>query len=74
MTKSAKRRLTEQMLDRFSAPKSGRLEIADDLCPGLVLRVTDAGVKSFSVIYRVAGEGGVTDRGRLSPESSVESP
>ena len=65
-----KRRFTEQGVQRLNydrkvAPASGRLEIADELCPGLILRVTPKGVKSFSVIYKVPGEGGVTPAGRL---------
>jgi hypothetical protein len=57
-----KKRLTERGVDRlnydpkFAAP-NGRLEIADELCPGLILRVTPKGAKSFSVIYKVPGEG-----------------
>jgi hypothetical protein len=62
---SAKRRFTEQMLRRLSPPRSGRIELADELCPGLVLRVTELGTKSFSAIYHVAGEGGVSDAGRV---------
>ncbi|MEP9397623.1 tyrosine-type recombinase/integrase [Mesorhizobium sp. KR2-14] len=61
---TTKKRLTSQMLERMTPPKSGRLEIGDELCPGLVLRVTEQGAKSFSVIYRVLGEGGETAAGR----------
>lgn len=50
--------------DRASAPPSGRIEIEDAGCPGLLLRVTPRGVKSFSVIYKVPGEGGVSAGGR----------
>ena len=60
---ATKRRFTEQMLDRITPPKGGRLELADDVCPGLVLRVTPAGSKTFSAIYRVPGEGGLTCNG-----------
>ncbi len=55
---ATKRRITDQMLDRITPPKGGRLELADDVCPGLVLRVTPAGAKTFGAIYRVPGEGG----------------
>ena len=65
-----KKRFTEQGVERLNydpkvAPANGRLEIADELCPGLILRVTPKGAKSFSVIYKVVGEGGVTPAGRL---------
>ncbi len=60
---TGKKRLTDKMLERMQPPKQGRLEMADELCPGLVLRVTQAGAKSFSVIYRVAGEGGISETG-----------
>jgi hypothetical protein len=46
------------------APSSGRMEIKDALRPGLILRVTPRGVKTFSVIYRIPGEGGVSQAGR----------
>ena len=36
--------------DPAAAPPSGRMEIEDLACPGLLLRVTPRGVKSFSVI------------------------
>ncbi len=60
---TTKRRFTDQMLDRITPPKGGRLELSDDVCPGLVLRVTPAGSKSFGAIYRVPGEGGLACNG-----------
>ncbi|MER8809277.1 tyrosine-type recombinase/integrase [Mesorhizobium australicum] len=65
MSKTSKKRLTNQTLEHMATPKSGRLEVGDELCSGLVLRVTEHGAKSFSVIYRVLGEGGMTESGRL---------
>lgn len=59
-----KRRFTDQMLERLRPPTSGRIELGDEVVPGLVLRVTTSGVKSFSVIYKVPGEGGVSATGR----------
>ena len=58
-----KKRFTQQGVERLNydpevAPPNGRLEIADQICPGLILRVTANGAKSFSVIYKVPGEGG----------------
>ncbi len=60
-----KRRFTEAMIERQRPPMTGRLELADEVCPGLVLRVTPRGVRSFSVAYKVPGEGGVGPTGRL---------
>lgn len=64
------KRFTEQGIERLNydpavAPLSGRMEIEDEVCPGLLLRVTPRGVKSFSVIYKVPGEGGTNANGRL---------
>src|SRR5258708_6721748 len=64
------KRFTEQSIARLNynpaaAPPSGRMEIEDEVCPGLLLRVTPRGVKSFSVIYKVPGEGGTSANGRL---------
>lgn len=64
MGNSQKRRFTAQMIERIGPPDAGRLELADAVTPGLVLRVTERGVKSFSVIYKVPGEGGVSAHGR----------
>jgi integrase len=65
-----RKRFTQQGIDRLrydkaAAPPSGRMEIEDEACPGLLLRVTPRSVKSFSVIYRVLGEGGTSPVGRL---------
>lgn len=65
MAAANKRRFTDQMLERMRPPTSGRVELGDEVVPGLVLRVTTSGVKSFSVIYKVPGEGGVSSTGRL---------
>ena len=48
------------------SPEAGkRLEVFDTLTPGLALRVTEAGKKSWSVTYRVAGRGDGGNRGAL---------
>ena len=62
-----RKRFTQQGVERLrydkaAAPASGRIEIEDEACPGLLLRVTPRNVKSFSVIYRVLGEGGTVHR------------
>lgn len=52
-----KQRLTDEYVAALSAASSGkRLEIFDTILPGLVLRVTDRGIKSFAVRYRHNGK------------------
>lgn len=65
MAAANKRRFTDQMLERMRPPMGARVELGDEVVPGLVLRVTPGGVKSFSIIYKVPGEGGVSATGRL---------
>jgi integrase len=45
-------RLSELFIAKIKAPKVGRAEYFDSAEPGLVLRVTPAGHKSWSVVYR----------------------
>jgi len=73
------KRLTEQGIERLNydaaaAPPSGRMEIEDEVCPGLLLRVTPRGVKSFSVIYKVPGEAAPTPTGGLLSAASIALP
>jgi len=44
--------LTDAYLRALAPPATGRLEISDTRCGGLVLRVTAAGVKSWSFRFR----------------------
>jgi hypothetical protein len=65
-----RRRFTEQGVERLrydptAGPLNGRMEIEDEVCRGLILRITPRQAKSFSVIYKVPGEGGVSANGRL---------
>ena len=48
-------RLTTVGVERLKPPASGRVDYADAVLPGLHLRVTDKGRKSWSVVYRVNG-------------------
>lgn len=57
--------LTELMIKRLRSPSSSRVEYADSLAPGLVLRVSRGGAKAWSLKYKVPGEGGVTSTGRM---------
>lgn len=52
---SVQLRLTDKNIPKIEAPKSGRIEIADALFPGLTLRVTDTGKKTWTLLYRVDG-------------------
>jgi integrase len=67
---SIRKRLTQQYVDRLTydprkAQGSGRMEVLDDMPRGLELRVTPEGRASYSVRFRVRGEGGVSSTGRL---------
>ena len=48
--------LTEAMIEKLGAPESGRLEIFDKIVPGLAVRVTANGSKTFVVRGRVKGQ------------------
>jgi integrase len=57
MAKRTSKALTEIGIKRLTKALPGkRKEVSDALAPGLVLRVTDRGVKSFSVYYRWKGK------------------
>src|SRR3954454_3226854 len=60
-----KSRLTEIGVKRLAPDPRRRLEIHDELAPGLMLRVSETGKKSWSVLYRVAGQGPGGTRGAL---------
>jgi integrase len=47
--------LTDIYIRNLKAPATGRLELTDPACPGLCLRVTAGGVKSFAFRFRVNG-------------------
>ncbi len=64
MARGAKKAFTEEGVARLSAPRGGRREIGDAVQRGLVLRIGETGVKSWSVIYKVPGERGVSPTGR----------
>jgi integrase len=51
-----RKQLTEAMIERLAPPPAGRLEIFDTFTPGLALRVTANGAKSFVVRARIRGQ------------------
>ena len=55
-----KKMFTEAGLERLRAPENGRIEYGDSVVPGLMLRISETGVKSWSVLYKVKGEGGAS--------------
>src|SRR5262249_48055839 len=55
--KMAKRTLNDRIIKSIKPAKSGkRVEVWDSLVPGLGLRVTDTGAKSFVLVARYAGK------------------
>jgi hypothetical protein len=58
-----RKRLTDKLIERLTAPPSGRRDLADELLPALALRITERGTKTWSVVCRTAGQGGETADG-----------
>ena len=52
--------LTDVLVRSLRAPKSGRLEVRDERCAGLVIRVTPAGAKTWSFRFRDPRSGVLT--------------
>ncbi len=50
-----RKKLTDLFVERLKPPAAGRVEFFDTTFPGLALRITDTGHKSWSVFYRAAG-------------------
>lgn len=77
--KSKATRLSPQTVAALKPPEAGRrLEINDTGCAGLRLRISSSGVKTWSVVYRVRGEGadgksrGAPRRASLGPYPFVD--
>lgn len=51
-TESFIKRLVDALVRSIKPPPSGRLELADIRCPGLALRITPAGVRSWCFRFR----------------------
>lgn len=52
-----RRNLTDRFLESLKPPKTGRIEVADKQAPGLTIRVTPDGRKSWAVRYSPKGAG-----------------
>jgi integrase len=52
-----KRAITQLFLGNIRSPKAGRVEYWDTHQPGLFLRVSASGAKSWAIMYRVKGNG-----------------
>ncbi len=57
-------KLSDYGIARIKPPAAGRLEVHDLICPGLVMRITPRDVRSWSVAFKVRGEGGYSETGR----------
>ncbi|WP_042777793.1 tyrosine-type recombinase/integrase [Sinorhizobium fredii] len=62
-------KLTNDLLKNAAAEKGKRLELRDDQEPGLIFRVTDKGVRTWSIRYRNAA--GEQRRKQIGPYPSV---
>lgn len=51
-----RKQLTDQMIGKLRPPATGRLEIFDSIVPGMAVRLTPNGGKSFVVRCRVKGQ------------------
>ena len=54
---------TDLAVERMRPPREGRIEVGDAVMRGLLLRITPRGTKTWSVIYKVPGEGGYSASG-----------
>src|ERR1700733_10738074 len=58
------KRLTDTAIRAIIAkPRTRRVDLADGAVPGLALRIGRTRGATWSLLFRVVGEGGVTDRG-----------
>lgn len=59
------RTFTNEFLQTLQPVSNRRLEIGDKECKGLLVRVNKSNTKSFNVIFRIVGDGGVSENGKL---------
>ena len=62
--KSGRERLTDKRVEKLTGEAGKRVEIFDAIVRELSVRVGKSGKKSWSVMYRIAGEGGFGKRGK----------
>jgi Arm DNA-binding domain len=62
--------LTDTLIRSLRAPISGRLEIQDAKCSGLVIRVTPHGAKSWSFRFRDP-RSGILSRATIGPYPEI---
>jgi integrase len=55
--------LTDAQIRKTVLPKDGRCALGDGRVPGLMLRMTGKGAKTWSLLFRVRGEGGKSPNG-----------
>ena len=60
----SRKTLTTPFLDNLKTPPRGKRAEHRDTTPGLTLRVNDRGVKTWTLTYRVSGQGGTGQDGR----------
>lgn len=63
-------RLTDKLLQATKPPESGRLIVSDEVTPGLQLRITDKGARTWRVRYRLKG-GDTIRQATIGPYPSV---
>ena len=56
MPKRAEKALTAKAVENLKPPNSGKIEVPDGVVPGLALRVSYTGIKSFILSMRVNGK------------------
>lgn len=71
MPQTAKRPLTYKTVEATRPPESGRVEVFDSAMPGMCLRVSAAGAKTYILSTRVAGRQKRVTVGRASGPGAI---
>lgn len=59
--------LTDTLIRKLRLPETKRADLGDGKVPGLMLRATGKGARTWSLLFRVKGEGGKSPNGRPRP-------